>query len=41
MRDAEELKQGRGPQSVCSMTVWLLDIELEAVDIYLTLVDLL
>jgi len=33
VRDAEELKQARGLQGVCSMTVWLLDIEREAVDI--------
>lgn len=41
VRDTEELRQARGPQSVCSMTVWFLDVELEAVDICLTLVDLL
>ena len=41
VRDAEELKQARGPQSVCFMIVWLLYIDLEAVDICLTLVDLL
>jgi len=31
VRDAEELNQARGLQSICCMTVWFLDIELEAI----------
>jgi hypothetical protein len=41
VRDAKEMKRARGPQSICCVAVWLFDVELEAVDVCLTLVDLL